>query len=364
MKKRSLALVAVFTVAIGLLSEAPALATYSVTRILLPNGAATFFSPFSGPAEITWDFNDFMESGTNDPNRVFTVRLKKEGTTVHTDTFNITPGSMTSPHTESFSWPAQSVSAATSYEVEVTGGAVTRDRTFTLKPHLVRITSINPNPFFPRITNGFKDTTNVTYKLEGSSNPVKFDIFHANASGDCCGTLVRHDEKANVVLGTRHYIWDGKDDSTAKLPVGRYFVRVTATAFNGQTQSSADTLVRIALYRRVLRTASQNGNDFVRRSPVNKLKGGGACSVTRDNVHRDALIACHDATVKVFWRWVLGRSPRIRSVSFRLIRVTGFTCRSSKGFTRPESWLRSGGLGRSRCRVDRATLSWTFLKPS
>jgi hypothetical protein len=366
MKRRAAPVIAALALAITMLTATPAQATYAVSEIAFPNGATTFFSPFSGPAQITFSFNDSSSPPTGtDPQRTFNVRLRTGGATVHSDNVVITPSSQSSPRTVPFSWPAQSVTTSTTYEVAVYyGGTLMSRRTFTLKPHLVRITSISPNPFFPRIVNGYKDTTNVTYRLEASSNPVVIDIFRAAAGGVCCGTQVRHTVLSNVVLGTRHFIWNGTDDSAAKVAVGRYFVRITATAFTGQTQSSNDALVKVALYRRVPKTVSQNGNAFARRGATARLRAGGSCSVARDNTHRDALISCHDAAVKVFWHWNLPNSAKNKKASFALIGVPGYTCRSTKGVTGSDSWLRSGGLGQSRCRVDKARLSYTYLKPS
>jgi hypothetical protein len=367
MKRRAAPVIAALALAVTMLTATPASATYLVSEIAFPNGSTTFFSPFSGPADVTFSFNDYLDPGTNDPSRTFNLRLRLQGSSssIHTENVTITPGSQTSPRTVHFSWPAESVTTSTTYEVAVyNGGTLMRRRTFTLKPHLVRITSIKPSPFFPRVVNGYRDTTNVTYRLEASSNPVVIDIFKADAGGGCCGTQVRHTVLSNVVLGTRHFIWNGTNDSDMKVAVGRYFVRITATAFTGQTQSSSNTQVRVALYRRVLKSVSQNGNAFNRKGATARLRAGGSCSVARDNAHRDAVVSCHDAAVKVFWRWTLPASAKNKKVSFALIGVPGYTCRATKGMTGSDSWLRSGGLGQSRCRVDKAKLSYTYLKPS
>jgi hypothetical protein len=360
MKRRAAPVIAALALAITMLTAAPAHAAFGYS-ITLPNGnASTFFSPFSGPAAITITW-----SSLNDPNESFTIRLLRGGSTIYSEIHNVSTPTASGQSSFDFQWPSQSVTSSTTYEVVIIrdGGQV-KSRTFTLKPHLVRITSINPNPFFPRVVNGYRDTTNITYRLEASSNPVVIDIYRAAAGGVCCGTQVRHTVLSNVVLGTRHFIWNGTDDSAAKVAVGRYFVRITATAFTGQTQSSNEALVKVALYRRVPRSVSQNGNAFARRGGTARLRAGGSCSVVRDNTHRDALISCHDAAVKVFWHWNLPNSAKNKKASFALIGVPGYTCRSTKGVTGSDSWLRSGGLGHSRCRVDKARLSYTYLKPS
>ncbi|HWL89748.1 MAG TPA: hypothetical protein VNP90_00135, partial [Actinomycetota bacterium] len=151
MRKRSVAAVAVLTVLIGLVTATPALATYNAS-IGFPEGAVRFFSPFSGPASITINFDD--EGAGLDPPATFSLRLRfKDGATIHTQPVNIDPNPDQSPRTVQFSWPALNVTSTTTYEVAVhrANGTQLRERTFTLEPRLVRITSITPDPFFPTI---------------------------------------------------------------------------------------------------------------------------------------------------------------------------------------------------------------------
>ena len=107
MRKRSVAAVAALTVLIGLASATPALATYSASILFHPpQNATTFFSPFSGPAEITFNFDDNPTGGI-DPPTTFNVRLRYEnGATIHSQNFTITPQVGSSPDTVQFSWPA------------------------------------------------------------------------------------------------------------------------------------------------------------------------------------------------------------------------------------------------------------------
>ena len=159
MRKRSVAAVAVFTVLIGLLTATPALATYRASiQFHPPQNATTFFSPFSGPAEITFNFDDNPTGGI-DPPTTFNVRLRYEnGATIHSQNFTITPQAGSSPDTVQFNWPALNVTSNTNYEVAVyrTNGTQLRERRFTLRPRLLRITSINPDPFFPTINDGYQ----------------------------------------------------------------------------------------------------------------------------------------------------------------------------------------------------------------
>ena len=365
MKRRAAPVIAALALAITMLTATPALATYTVSSIQFPGGATTFYSPFSGPANFSIDFNDFDDPGANDPNATIAFRLRVQGgSTVHTGSVSITPGSEQSPKSVSFSWPALTTSSTTRYEVAVyRGGTQLRVRAFTLKPHLVKITSITPDPFFPWINDGYKDTTNISWNLAASSNPVDIEIFAADGGGGCCGALVKSVHYANRVLGNYHFIWGGRDNSNALQPIGDYFIRITATDYGGQTRS---TTARVALERfyRVRRTAVKNGIAFDHTGSRVVHVSGGACSVKKDSATRDLWIRCRNATFKVFWHWNLPASANITRVGFTLIGIPGFTCGATKGHTGNDTFLQVGGTGTHRCRVDKARVTYTYLKAS
>ena len=365
MKRRAAPVIAALALAITMLTATPALATYTVSSILFPGGAVTFYSPFSGPATFSIDFNDFDDIGANDPNSTISIRLRVQGgSTIHTDSVSINPGSEQSPKNVSFSWPAITVSSNTRYEVAVYRGSTQlRVRAFTVKPHLVKITSIAPDPFFPWINDGYRDTTNISWNLAASSNPVDIEILAADAGGGCCGAVVRNVHYPNRVLGNYHYIWNGRDNSNALLPVGDYWVRITATDYGGQTRS---TLAKVSLARfyRVSRTAVKNGIAFDHTGPRTVHRSGGACSVQKDIATKDLRIRCRDATFRVYWRWNLPVSRNITRVAFSLIAVPGYTCGATRGHTGNDTFLQVGGVGQHRCRVDKARVTYTYLKAS
>ncbi len=372
MTKRSVAAVATLTVLLGLLTATPALATYGVSSISFPNNATTFFSPFSGPATIVVNFNDYQDTGANDPNATLTFRLRfKDGATILNEPVSITPGSELSPKTFQFDWPALNVSSTTLYEVAIYRGTTQlRERTFKLDPRLVKITSITPDPFFPTIADGYKDTTNITYELLASSNPVIVRIFAANTGGGCCGTLVREvTQFVNRVAGTYHYIWNGKNGSGVVQPEGDYWVQITATAYTGIDGTSVPAHVSLDRYYRVTGTKTQNGIAFHHKSATTVLRSGGSCAVTKDTATADARIRCRNARVRVFWRWTLPAGPtitqaQITGVSFVLIRVSGYTCGATMGHVGSDSFLQVGAIGQRRCRVDKARITYTYLKES
>ena len=372
MGKRSVAAVVIFTVLIGLLTATPALASYTVSTLLFPEGAATFFSPFSGPATIGIDFNDYQETGANDPNSQFTLRLRfKDGATILNKQVSIAPGSELSPKTFSFDWPALNVTSNTNYEVAVyRGNTQLRERTFLLRPRLLKVTSITPDPFFPTIADGFKDTTRITYDLLASSTSIRVQVLEAAGGGGCCGDVVRDFlQFENRVAGTYGYTWNGRDDGGVLLPEGDYWIQITATAFTGIQGTSVPVHVALDRFYRVTNTASKNGIAYHHRGPTTVLRSGGACALDRLTASSDVRIRCRNARVRVFWRWNLPSGPtitetEITSASFVLIRVPGYTCGATMGHVGNDSFLQVGAIGQRRCRVDKARITYTYIKES
>jgi hypothetical protein len=364
MRLRILTLGSTLSVLIALLTATPARATYFVSPIELPD-TTTFYSPFSGPAEITFDYNDYLDAGTNDPSSTFSLRLRvQNGATVHSENVTINPNTQLSPRTIEFDWPAVTVTSPTIYEVAVyQGGDEERDRAFTLKPPLVRIMSIAPDPFFPWINDDYKDTTDVTYRLASTSEPVIVHVYESDTDGTCCGALVREADLFTQIVGTRHFIWSGRDDGGDLLPKGDYWVKITATDPGGITRTTPAKEVSIARVYRARRTITKNGSAYHHRSPTTVLAAGGACTLQRLTVPKDLRIDCDDARVRVFWRWTLPASGEIEFVSFVMIDVPG-ACHTTKGHTGNDSFLQVGGLGANHCRVDKARMTYSYLKNS
>ena len=361
MRNRSPAIVLALAVVIGLLTATPSLASFTVKSILFPHGATTFYSPFSGPASITFDFNDFTELGADDPTTIFQLRLRVQGssTAVHTQNVTITPASQTSPRTETFSWPALNVGATSKYEVAVYRGSTQlRARAFTMKPWLAKVTSISPDPFFPTISDNYRDTTDITWQLAANSNPVDLVISDGN------GAEVRHVHYVNRVAGTYHFIWNGRSDASALQPVGEYTVRVTATDFGGIEGTSDPVKVRLERFYTVTATKVQNGDAFDHRDPVDVLRVGGSCGLRRLTTPHDLRVNCRDARVKVSWAWTLPATGQIDAVSFDLVAVPGYTCGATKGSAGHDSFLQVGALGQRRCRVDKARITYSYQKES
>ena len=164
MRTRSLAAGAAIALALGLLTALPASAAYQDPLIEFPGGTSVFYSPFSGPATVTFTF----DADTNDA--TFELRLRRVGgAVIRTREVFIDPDTMASPHPVSFSWPALSVGSAKTYQVAVYRGGNLQGspESFQVLPPLVSITGATPNPFLPWIDDDIKDETRILLHARG-----------------------------------------------------------------------------------------------------------------------------------------------------------------------------------------------------
>ncbi len=365
MRTRSIALGATLAVALGLLTAAPAAAAYDVD-ITFPGGNTEFYSPFDGPARIKFTFADFANQ-PEDPDTTFRVRLRPVGgSTIATHYFSIDPDQETSPAIRRFTWNALSVGAERQYEVLVNpnGGGVISSAVFTLKPRLVSITSIKPSPFLPWITDGYKDTTDIAYRLAANSDPVTLKIYKSTSTGKCCRSAVLVDDLGFRAKGAQHYEWNGRDGDSALLPKGDYYVKITAEDPANVVKTSPPAKVSIARTYRVFKTVEKNGIANHHTGPVTVYRRGGNCFVTKDETDKDLWITCLSASFTVYWRWSLPTGGRIESVSFVMIKVSSSICNAKKGHTTTDSYLKVGGVGQFRCRVDKARMTYSYPKNS
>ena len=362
MRKRSIPLVLAATVLIGLLTAPAAHASFLVSSISFPNGAVTFYSGFAGPANITFTFDDTCTPtpGSCDPTTTFQLRLREQGsaTNLHTENVTISPSTQTSPRTVPFDWPALQTNVQKKYEVAVYQGTTQKKvRAFTLKPYLVKITSISPNPFFPTIDDGFKDTTRIEWSLAANSNPV--DLFIKNG-----GTELRHVHWDNRVAGNYSFTWNGENAASVVQPEGVYTVIVQSTD-SGQVFGQSQSNVVLDRFFPATGSKVQEGSAFHHRDPTVVLAAGGSCSLARLTTPKDLRIICNKARVRVYWRWVLTElDAAIQTQTFNLIAVPGYTCGASIGRTGNDTWIQVGALGQRRCRVDKARITYSFTDES
>ena len=265
----------------------------------------------------------------------------------------------------SFSWTALGTVSDKPYEVLVDrNGQPSIAASFILRPRLVSIVSATPNPFFPRINNGHKDTTNVRFDLAADS-AAEARVFRPNGAGKCCGALVRNDDLGSLTAGSNNWIWDGRNDNGDDLPKGNYFVRIWAHDGIVAPALSKATKVTIARTYRATKTRSKTANAYHHVGPATPLVLGGDCIVYRSS---SLQILCQGARVSVYWRWGLASNERIERASFVLdtvqgyppsIRRTGHTKHESS-FTMNEDLAGAAG----DCRLVTARITSSYLAQS
>jgi hypothetical protein len=348
--------------ALGLLTAAPASAAYAAT-ISFPGGNTEFYSPFDGPASIQFDFD------VGDPSQIFRVRVRPVGGTAFVIRyFSVNPATQTSPQIRQVSWDGLVTSYDKPYEVVVNpeGEPNIAVASFILRPRLVSIGAATPNPFFPWIDDGYKDTTNVGFDL-ASDAAVAARVYRPKSTGQCCGALVRSEDLGSLTTGSNNWIWDGRDNNGDNLARGNYFVRIWADDGIAAPALSKAAKVAIARTYRATKTKSKMASAYHHVGPVTPLVIGGGCIVFRTAEGR-LQILCQGGRVSVYWRWGLSSSERIERASFvrdniagcpRSIRRTGHTKHESS-FTMNEDLVNAGG----NCYLVTAKITYSYPKAS
>jgi hypothetical protein len=365
MRLRILASSIALAIAIGLLSASPASASYSVTATF-PGGGTEFYSPFDGPARISFAF------APSDPSRLYRVRLRRVNTTtiLKTSFFSINPSSQSSPVVKNFSWPALSTTADRPYEVLVNpnGGGPTQSFAFVLKPRLVRITGAAPNPFFPWIDDGYKDTTNVKFALEAAAD-AEARVYRATTSGGCCGPLILDASLGPRPSGSNAWAWDGQGEAShgtgGNRPQGNYFVRIWAS--DGEIAPSLSKPFKVVIKRtyRATATKSKPGTQY-HHTTESALVRGGDCFVHAQGGYLQ--VDCHGSKMSVYYRWGLSSVQQIQSASFVIDNSQSEcgTARRKAGHSKHESFLTvtDSVSGITSCRIVTAKITYSFPKSS
>jgi hypothetical protein len=361
MKKRLLPAGAAMALGLGLLTASPATAAVpAVESITFPGGNSQFYSPFSGPATVSFAF------APADSDATFEIRLRPEGgTAIHERTVFIDPDTMSSPRDVSFTWPSLSVGSARTYQVAVFRNNVLQEQeSFLLRPPLASITGATPNPFLPLIDDGHKDTTRVTFRLVSPAD-AEARVYRPNGNGNCCGTLVRDEMLLDRPAGSNSWSWDGRNNSNDEAGVGTYFVRIWAD--DGTLPPTISKAFKVSIVRtyRATATKSKAGTSY-HHTTESALVRGGDCFVHAQGGYLQ--VDCHGAKMSVFYRWGLGSAQRIERASF-VIDNANSECGSARrksGHTKHESFLTvtDAVSGITSCRIVTARITYSFPKAS
>lgn len=365
MRRRSLALTGSAALTLALLTASPASAAHTV-EIAFPGGNSEFYSPFEGPATVTFTIDP------SDVDDTFNIRLRPTGgSVVHRESVFVDAQDPSGSKVVEFDWPALSVSNARQYDVAVyRDGAVVAVQSFYLRPKLVQITDISPDPFHPWIDDGHRDSTTVTFTLSADAD-AEARVFEATRAGECCGPLVRTDAGGLTGLsaGENTWVWDGQGSGAfaGNLPKGDYFVRIWAD--DGVIASAISKPMRVTLARtyRATATKSKPARNFHHQGESIPTALGGGC-LTYESVG-NLIILCQSGKMSVYWRWGLSADERIVNQSFvlesssqdcpRSIRSTSHT-RHESAFTVNEDLADFRAL----CSLSTAKITYSYLQPS
>jgi hypothetical protein len=366
MRTRSLAAGAAVALALALLKTLPASAAFQDPLIEFPDGTSVFYSPFSGPATVTFTF----DADTNDA--TFELRLRRVGgPAIHTREVFIDPDTMMSPREVTFRWPALSVGSAKTYQVAVYRGGNLQGspESFQVLPPLVSITGATPNPFLPWVDDDIKDETRISYTLEAPSDPTIVRVYAADSHGKCCGPIVFEQGDGSHPAGVHQYEWNGRTQESggSLLPKGDYFVKIRAEDASHLVGVSKPFKVAIARTYRAVKTKTKPARDYHHRSAATPIVIGGDCLVGVDA--GNLRILCQGARVSAYWRWGLGPSQRIERASFLLDTQAGSCPKSIRrsGHTKHESSFTvhedlTGASG--DCRIVTAKITYSYQQAS
>jgi hypothetical protein len=163
----------------------------------------------------------------------------------------------------------------------------------------------------------------------------------------------------NLLAGANEWVWDGRNDSNLDVGVGDYFVKIWADDGVVAPALSKPFKVTIARTYRDRTTLQKDGILMHHTGPVTSYRRGGNCFVTKDETDRDLWITCLSASFTVYWRWSLPTGGRVESASFVYVHVSSAICNGKKGTTKTDSFLRVGGVGQFRCRIDTAKITYS-----
>ena len=363
--RRFIALTGSAALAIALLTAMPASAAHGVA-IAFPDGNSEFYSPFGGPATITFTID------RADVDDTFKIRLRPHGgTVIHSQEVFVDNGDLDGTKAVEFDWPALSVLKPRLYDVAVyRNGAFVTAESFFLRPKLVEITEIKPDPFLPWIDDGYRDTTTVSFTLAADAD-AEARVFKATGTGKCCADLVHTDAAGLTGLnpGENTWTWDGRGSGSfaGDLEKGDYFVRIWADDGVIASAISKPMKVTIARTYRAKETKSKPALNFHHQGPSSATALGGGCLTYESG--GNLIVLCQSGKMSIYWRWGLSSDERIVSQSFvlessaddcpRSIRSTSHTKHES-AFTVTEDKADFRAL----CSLSTAKITYSFLKAS
>ncbi|HSE72791.1 MAG TPA: FlgD immunoglobulin-like domain containing protein [Nocardioidaceae bacterium] len=138
--------------------------------------------------------------------------------------------------------------------------------------------SVSPATFYPRVRDGYKDATRISYRLNQRAN-VTATVRNSN------GARVRTTSIGWQTGGYRAWSWNGRNDSGSAVRTGTYSVTIAATNRVGSKDSVARSVKVATGYTSKRVTRSRWGDD-------GRPATSGNCTVRRDDYEGAAYLDC------------------------------------------------------------------------
>jgi hypothetical protein len=138
--------------------------------------------------------------------------------------------------------------------------------------------SVSPATFYPRVRDGYKDATRISYRLNQRAN-VTATVRNSN------GARVRTTSIGWQTGGYRAWSWNGRNDSGSAVRTGTYTVTIAATNRVGSKDSVARSVKVTTGYTSKRVTRARWGDEG---APATS----GNCKVTRNDYYGEAYLDC------------------------------------------------------------------------
>ena len=156
------------------------------------------------------------------------------------------------------SWTIDPLTPAGGYTFEVqdidTGAYETASFTVTAPPvHVTDITA-GPNPFYPVVRDGYKDSVRTSYRLSRRAD-VTATVRRASD-----GALIRTVHVGTQSRGRHAFVWNGRAKSGNPVKAGKYRVQIAATDSDGHRASARISVKAVTAVVDRSRTVSRTGD--------------------------------------------------------------------------------------------------------
>jgi hypothetical protein len=112
------------------------------------------------------------------------------------------------------------------------GRATTQEKIFSVDNAPISSSSVgdSPDPFYPRLREGYKDNSRIAYHLGKAAATVWVRIWNGSK-------IVRQYTASNVAVGDHSATWDGRS-SDGTIAEGTFYYQIVAKGYNGATYST------------------------------------------------------------------------------------------------------------------------------